>query len=723
MVKERVVFVGAKGSQQACKLAQWKVKPGDQVSMGKILLHYCNAGEDKHEKLRANKVGTVTTLLLKEGDSIKPGDEVLELELCSHPTVMRDLCAECGADLSDEKQQTASVPMVHSVPELKVSIERAKQLGRVDEERLLRDRKLVLLVDLDQTLIHTTNDDVPVNLKDVHHFQLYGANSPWYHTRLRPGTAKFLEKVFKWYELHICTFGARLYAHTIAKMLDRDERLFSHRILSRDECFDPHSKTANLSALFPCGDHMVCIIDDREDVWNFAPNVVAVKPYHFFQHTGDINAPPGLDKHEQDGSGCVPESLIEKPEKPADEVKASATNEKTEIVKQKEENPEEKVEKKETPEEKAEQNEETPEQKAERKETPEEKVERKEESHEKKVEQKVDSLKEKADENLDKKEVEKEGDKSLESKAKENIKRKEEDLIEINDPDDYLSYLEEILERIHTAYYKEYDETGEVPVMRYVIPKIRTKVLAGQKLVFSGVVPTHVSVNNSRYAQLARKLGATVAEQIVPGETTHLVAARHGTAKVNEARRAGICIVSPEWLMCCSERWERVDERVFPLTKSSKRGVLSERHLRLSANLAESCNPLFVLSSDDLKSMDKEVDDICNETDDESAMDRVTDTDDQDSAGEELMKNSSSFAADLETDDDDDESQDAPKAVKRQHEENVESKEPPIKVNNFDKFNALRESSDSADSENSDGESGNELNEMGLALEREFLLD
>jgi hypothetical protein len=54
---------------------------------------------------------------------------------------------------------------------------------------------------------------------------------------------------------------------------------------------------------------MVCIIDDREDVWNFAQNVIAVKPYHFFQHTGDINAPPGMDKHDQDGSGCMPECI------------------------------------------------------------------------------------------------------------------------------------------------------------------------------------------------------------------------------------------------------------------------------------------------------------------------------------------------------------------------------------------------------------------------------
>lgn len=51
---------------------------------------------------------------------------LLEMELgCSHPTVMNDLCAECGADLRKEDvvSAQASVPMVHSVPDLKVSEE------------------------------------------------------------------------------------------------------------------------------------------------------------------------------------------------------------------------------------------------------------------------------------------------------------------------------------------------------------------------------------------------------------------------------------------------------------------------------------------------------------------------------------------------------------------------------------------------------------------------
>lgn len=222
------------------------------------------------------------------------------------------------------------MPMVHTMPDLKVTQKLAQKLGHDDTRRLLADRKLVLLVDLDQTVIHTTNDTVPDNIKGIYHFQLYGPHSPWYHTRLRPGTAEFLERMSQLYELHICTFGARNYAHMIAQLLDPEGKFFSHRILSRDECFNATSKTDNLKcvsipescldfhllnvlnnnlkivyyrALFPNGDSMVCIIDDREDVWNMASNLIQVKPYHFFQHTGDINAPPGLSKHELDGEG------------------------------------------------------------------------------------------------------------------------------------------------------------------------------------------------------------------------------------------------------------------------------------------------------------------------------------------------------------------------------------------------------------------------------------
>lgn len=50
---------------------------------------------------------------------------------------------------------------------------------------------------------------------------------------------------------------------------------------------------------------MVCIIDDREDVWKFAPNLITVKKYVYFPGTGDVNAPPGArESQTRKKGGC-----------------------------------------------------------------------------------------------------------------------------------------------------------------------------------------------------------------------------------------------------------------------------------------------------------------------------------------------------------------------------------------------------------------------------------
>ncbi|XP_013924776.1 PREDICTED: RNA polymerase II subunit A C-terminal domain phosphatase [Thamnophis sirtalis] len=302
---------------QPLRLLEWKVATGAAVKIGSVLavcapiqiparpgasLIEPGLQRAAERKVKAERPGIVRELRAQPGQVIPPGGVLLRLEACSHPVVMKGLCAECGQDLTQLQSKngkqnmpvsTATVSMVHSVPELMVSSEQAEQLGREDQERLRRNRKLVLMVDLDQTLIHTTEQHCPqMSNRGIFHYQL-GRGEPMLHTRLRPHCKEFLEKIAKLYELHVFTFGSRLYAHTIAAFLDSEKKLFSHRILSRDECIDPYSKTGNLRNLFPCGDSMVCIIDDREDVWKFAPNLITVKKYVYFQGIGDINAPPG----------------------------------------------------------------------------------------------------------------------------------------------------------------------------------------------------------------------------------------------------------------------------------------------------------------------------------------------------------------------------------------------------------------------------------------------
>uniref|UniRef100_A0A915BL73 RNA polymerase II subunit A C-terminal domain phosphatase n=1 Tax=Parascaris univalens TaxID=6257 RepID=A0A915BL73_PARUN len=104
-------------------------------------------------------------------------------------------------------------------------------------------------------------------------------------------TSKIVRRMNELYEMHIISYGERQYAHKIAEILDPDKRYFGHRILSRDELFSAMYKTGNMKALFPCGDQLIAIIDDRPDVWQYSDALIQVKPYRFFKETGDINAP------------------------------------------------------------------------------------------------------------------------------------------------------------------------------------------------------------------------------------------------------------------------------------------------------------------------------------------------------------------------------------------------------------------------------------------------
>ncbi|XP_034237098.1 RNA polymerase II subunit A C-terminal domain phosphatase isoform X2 [Thrips palmi] len=646
---------------------------------------------------------------------------------------MADMCADCGADLrnedtpKDNNVAVASIPMVHSIPELKVNAEQAQILGKADEQRLLASKKLVLLVDLDQTLIHTTNDDIPPNLKDVFHFRLHGSRSPWHHTRLRPGTKKFLEEMSALYELHICTFGSRMYAHKIAQFLDPDGQYFSHRILSRDECLSANSKTANLKALFPCGDDMVCIIDDREDVWNFANNLIHVKPYHFFQHTGDINAPPGLSKKENDDKGAydfnclgdgkkikdilrpnIPGKGQELPKDGVDLVKqkgqnASSENEDAVKPSQLEEGAnktssftdenseqileennvttiiEEKNANSTKDEDKQDVNNVQKEDKIKADNSASNLSSVTDEGKEKMAqEEKPDS--EKSCELLEENQISKEEPIKLEdvvvkddgkligdqlevkdqppepdilknnSSDLKNVKAGEDsaintqDEIEVPDYDDYLLYLEEILRRIHKEFYEKHAQ-GKQPDMKEIIPAVRKKVLASTNLVFSGLVPNNIPLERSRAYQVAISLGANVTQDLKKN-TTHLVAVRPGTAKVNSARRMkNVHMVTADWLWVSAERWERVDEKVFPLGRNragtrhppahcgspehtpvgrenpSEASTSSGRSRTASGRFMDTINPLLSFSSADIADMDQEVDDIFKDSDSESDSD------------------------------------------------------------------------------------------------------
>ncbi|SPP73739.1 blast:RNA polymerase II subunit A C-terminal domain phosphatase [Drosophila guanche] len=762
-------------------------------------------------------------------------DAIMELSECIHTTVIKDMCADCGADLrKDDNGQTseASVPMVHTMPDLKVTQKLAQKLGHDDTRRLLADRKLVLLVDLDQTVIHTTNDTVPENIKGIYHFQLYGPQSPWYHTRLRPGTAEFLERMSQLYELHICTFGARNYAHMIAQLLDPQGKFFSHRILSRDECFNATSKTDNLKALFPNGDSMVCIIDDREDVWNMASNLIQVKPYHFFQHTGDINAPPGLSKHELDGEGVDFKDMAEKEEekdkvdveseiKTEDPDKGDNTVSSTSKDEDGNEEPVDVLGHESDPKDA---------------EVTDASIVTESKELSDKVNGKVTDVDVDVDADADADtlvdnnstgtpdphkpasdsedivvdDVTSENSKdstsalkidgrlmeidskttAVETTEKNNdlvesstspvdnqnqvggedaattskipivkVNHDEGKLIEIEDPDDYLLYLEVILRNIHKRFYAIYDETMEIPDLKIIVPKIRCEVLRGKNLVFSGLVPTQMRLEQSRAYFIAKSLGAEVQPNINK-ESTHLVAVNAGTYKVNAAKKeVNIRVVNANWLWTCAERWEHVEEKLFPLDRKvrnkgrqppahchspehvvnySERSEISpsssKQQEEQSGNFRETLNPLLVLTNEEIDSMNKDYDTFFesdsssdegpvnfeNPPMDKKLLKRKREDENSNRAHDFFMRTGDVMmgAPSLAEFDEDERERDD----NNEDEEEDDDEIPSAKFRRGEELPSdLEIGSDSNSENNQEDEDDGEWNMMGAALEREFL--
>ncbi|XP_074599815.1 RNA polymerase II subunit A C-terminal domain phosphatase Fcp1 isoform X2 [Brevipalpus obovatus] len=565
------------------RLVKWKIKTLDApLSRGTVLFVYKLA--DKELRFKCNTYGKVSKFLVQEGDEIHPGTALVEYIPCSHPCVIKDLCADCGQDLHTNtgSSTSASVSMIHTVPELRVTVERAEKLGKDDEETLLKSRKLVLLVDLDLTLIHTANEHVENSgqIKDLFKYRLSGPGDPNYYTKVRPYTYDFLQKISNKYQCHICTFGARLYAHTIAKFLDPTEEVFGNRILSRNECFDPTTKSGNLAGLFPCGDSMVCIIDDREDVWKSAPNLITVKPFlsNFLpKNTGDINSPfdrkdelnfhnfsSHTSKSEPSSDSDMPNGSVAKESKNQQDEKISCSEDKkTEEAKAPDKGHvmlESLSESSSSASEKAFSADSSP--------------------KEVKSEKEVDKEKEKKDEEVE---------------GADDGKEEENKIDKLEDDDDYLLHLETILQRIHEEYFSRYDELIKytspdehysIPDLKKIVPEVKRKTLKEVNIVFSGVIPMNMNLKESKIYQMATSLGARVHKDInldgSPLErTTHLIAAKHGTVKVIKALKSGkIHIVNPHWLFSCEERWERVPEALFPLSKEDDFTSVQERKLR-----------------------------------------------------------------------------------------------------------------------------------------------
>ncbi|KAG6811157.1 hypothetical protein H0H92_008743 [Tricholoma furcatifolium] len=323
--------------------------------LGYSFVHVSTAPDSKPE----TRFGTWDSAIegTLEKWNVKVGDVISQRRAKEHPVVVVIEPCKHGMQLGGITDYTgfsdasrASIQMTHSAFGPTVSMEEAQRIERETAENLLKARKLSLIVDLDQTIVHATvdptvgewiaegeewekrqaakastskapaddSDDTSSDsddecnpnweaLKEVKKFRLgpesfgppsrgkgKGKNKAienegcMYYIKPRPGWQEFLQDMAKVYEMHVYTMGTRAYAEEVCAAIDPDGKIFGGRLLSRDESGSLTQKS--LQRLFPCDTSMVVIIDDRADVWEWSPNLVKVVPYDFFVGIGDINS-------------------------------------------------------------------------------------------------------------------------------------------------------------------------------------------------------------------------------------------------------------------------------------------------------------------------------------------------------------------------------------------------------------------------------------------------
>ena len=221
-------------------------------------------------------------------------DNLTDIIICPHPALFNKICVSCGQKMNVETPVGSMTLKDDSQWKNKLSISthtiflNDSEAQHVQESKsfgLLRMKKLALILDLDNTIIHATSVYPQKFSDNIFHIQFSdptGLTNHW--IKIRPYTVEFLKEVSKYCQLSIYTHGTRPYAEKVVNILDPDGMYFNKRMISRTDVPDLGSEKS-IERMFLKDSSMVLVMDDRSDVWRGhqqMDHLLLVQPYVFF---------------------------------------------------------------------------------------------------------------------------------------------------------------------------------------------------------------------------------------------------------------------------------------------------------------------------------------------------------------------------------------------------------------------------------------------------------
>lgn len=205
---------------------------------------------------------------------------------CPHPALFQNMCVSCGKkiDNSDLEKSDHKSKLSVGGHTLFLSKNEAESVQTSKISGLKKIRKLALILDLDNTLLHATHIQPAIVTNDIRRIELIDdrgiCRSHW--VKLRPHLESFLKTMASYFQMSIYTAGTRQYAEHVAAILDQDGTYFGKRIVSRTDV--PELSGKSLELLFLSDLSMALILDDRQDVWSGPQqkHLLPVAPYVYF---------------------------------------------------------------------------------------------------------------------------------------------------------------------------------------------------------------------------------------------------------------------------------------------------------------------------------------------------------------------------------------------------------------------------------------------------------
>ncbi|KAI4378932.1 hypothetical protein MLD38_016349 [Melastoma candidum] len=202
-------------------------------------------------------------------------------EECAHPVSYQCKCVLCDEFMGNNH----GMAFEYVQPTLRITKSRADFIRRMRTSDMVKAGKLHLVLDLDNTLLHTVSLDKKAQALVPGRQDLLAKGrdlfliNDEFLTKLRPFLKEFLKEASTMFEMTVYTMGISIYGNSMVKLIDPNRSYFYDRVITREDCTTRGRK--NLDVVL-AEETNVIIIDDRRDVWpEHGANLIQIKPYHY----------------------------------------------------------------------------------------------------------------------------------------------------------------------------------------------------------------------------------------------------------------------------------------------------------------------------------------------------------------------------------------------------------------------------------------------------------